>query len=349
MRKRLPKKHSKCIKIKPLTRRQKYEFIYLLGNLLENGFSLEQSIHFMQTISVKQQPQLNDVEKRLLTGESFAKCLTNIGFTKEQIAPIKFSEVHGDLVTTLKRMSHQMNEREKQRKEMIKVLSYPVLLLVFLFMMILGMKVFIIPQLSELSSENNQSSMFQLLDYSLKWGIGFIVIVGVVGVCYDRYLTKNSQIKKLTLYSRLPIVGSLIKSYYTALFATEWGNLLSQGMEFKDVVLVMKKKGYSSLMQEMAKEIKIKLESGIFIDEPIEDWVFLKPELTWIIRQGEIHGHLGHELRVYGQREWEVFIAECEKKIQWLQPLTFLLIAVLIISIYGSLLLPIYSGMGEFY
>lgn len=303
----------------------------------------------MQTISVKESVQLAHIEKRLLKGDTFAKCLESVGFSKEQLAPIKFSEVHGELIKTLKRMSRQMNEREKQHKEMIKVLSYPLLLLFFLVSILIGMKWVIIPQLSELSTEGESSSMFHMVDNVLRYGLGMVMICALIGYLVDKRLERQSPIKKLNLYSRIPVAGGLIKCYYTSLFATEWGNLLSQGMEFKTVVLVMEKKGYSPLMQEMAKEIKQKLESGVFIDEPIEAWTFLKPELTWIIRQGEIHGHLGQELVMYGHREWEVFIAECEMKIQWLQPITFLLIAVLIVSIYGSLLLPIYSGMGDFY
>lgn len=349
MKKELHKKLTKPTKIKALSRQEQYEFVYLLGNLLENGFSLEQSIKFMRTISVKQDKQFKYIEKKLLKGETFANCLMGVGFSKEQLAPIKFSEVHGDLVGTLKRMSTQMKEREKQRKDMIKVLSYPALLLLFLLAMIVGMKWFILPQLSDLSQDDSQPSMFTFLDNGLKYGgIGLILIFAS---CYliNKRLNRESQIKKLRLYCKIPLVGKLLTSYYTSLFATEWGNLLSQGMEFKEVVLIMQQKGYSDLMQEMSKKLKIKLEEGIFIDEPISQWSFLKPELTWIIRQGEVHGKLGQELVVFGQREWEVFIAECEKKIQWLQPITFLLIAVLIVSVYGSLLLPIYSGMGDFY
>ncbi|UNM89270.1 MULTISPECIES: competence type IV pilus assembly protein ComGB [Enterococcaceae] len=349
MKRKSHKKLIKSIKIKPYNHQEKYEFIYLLGNLLENGFSLEQSIQFMKTISFKQGKQLNYIERKLLKGESLAKCLLGVGFSKEQLAPIKFSEVHGDLVGTLKRMSSQMKERQKQRKEMIKVLSYPILLLIFLIGIIIGMKWVILPQLSELSQDPATPSMFSLIDKGLKYGLFFISTLILSGYLVVNQLNRYSQIKKLMLYARLPVIGKLLTSYYTSLFATEWGNLLSQGMEFKEVVLVMQQKGYSQLMQEMSKEIKIKLEQGIFIDEPISQWRFLKPELTWLIRQGEIHGRLGQELTIFGEREWENFMTECEKKIQLLQPITFLIIAILIVSVYGSLLLPIYNGMGDFY
>lgn len=342
-------KRTKNSKIKPFNRQQKDDFVYLLATLLENGFSLEQSIKFMRTISVKQTKQLTFIEKKLLKGESFAQSLMGIGFSKEQLAPIKFSEVHGDLVGTLKRMSRQMREREKQRKEMIKVLSYPLLLLLFLVAMVLGMKWLILPQLSDLSQDGADSPMFYFLDKGIQYTFILLGVLLVIGYLLDKRWNKGSQIKKLTIYIKIPIVGRLMTSYYTSLFATEWGNLLSQGMEFKEVVLTMQQSGYSNLMQEMAKEIKETLEEGIFIDEPIARWTFLRPELTWIIRQGEIHGNLGKELVVFGQREWESFIDECEKKIQWLQPITFILIAILIVSVYGSLLLPIYSGMGDFY
>lgn len=73
---------------------------------------------------------------------------------------------------------------------------------------------------------------------------------------------------------------------------------------------------------------------------------FLNPELSLIILQGEVKGNLGKELLIYGRREWEGLMKLADKKIRFLQPMMFLLIAVLIISVYSALLLPIYKGMG---
>lgn len=323
----------------------------LLGELLDNGFSLEQSIHFMMMVSKKQKGKLRYIEKRLLKGDTLAKSLETLGFTKNQLAPLRFAEIHGDMVSTLKRMSKQMSEKGKQQKDMLKILSYPVTLLLFLVLMLIGMKQFIIPQLSSLSMDQESSApkSFAWLDQGLRWGSLSILVGLLTFFLIIKYLGKKSEVIKMNFLAKTPIVGKLVTSYYTALFATEWGNLLSQGMTFKSVVLVMEQDGYSPLMQEMAREIQREIERGYFMNEPMKQWHFLTPELTLIIRQGEVNGRLGEELVMYGKKEWETFISEGEKIIQYLQPMTFILIAVLIVSIYGSLLLPIYGGMGEFY
>ena len=99
----------------------------------------------------------------------------------------------------------------------------------------------------------------------------------------------------------------------------------------------------------MAQTIKKKKKKGIYIEGPIKEWYFLKPELNLILLQGEVKGDLGKELLIYGKKEWDNWLNLAERKMRFLQPLMFLLIAVLIISVYAALLLPIYSGMGEMY
>jgi competence protein ComGB len=108
-------------------------------------------------------------------------------------------------------------------------------------------------------------------------------------------------------------------------------------------------KNYTPLMREMAQGIEKEIEKGISINGPIKEWHFLNPELSLIILQGEVKGNLGKELLIYGRREWEGLMKLADKKMRFLQPMMFLLIAVLIISVYSALLLPIYKGMGDMY
>lgn len=199
----------------------------------------------MKTISFKQGKQLNYIERKLLKGESLAKCLLGVGFSKEQLAPIKFSEVHGDLVGTLKRMSSQMKERQKQRKEMIKVLSYPILLLIFLIGIIIGMKWVILPQLSELSQDPATPSMFSLIDKGLKYGLFFISTLILSWYLVVNQLNRYSQIKKLMLYARLPVIGKLLTSYYTSLFATEWGTYYHKEWNLKRLYWLCNKRVFT--------------------------------------------------------------------------------------------------------
>lgn len=322
----------------------------LLAELLDNGFTLEKSLSFLMTVNTKRKQEIEDMNRQLLAGRNLNKCLKSLRLNDSQNAQLSFAEIHGDLTGTLTRMAQHMSDREKQREHLIKVISYPILLLLFLSSMVLGMKWYILPQLTDLY-EGAEGRNLGLLVVNNGPTILFVMLMCGL-ICYGLlklFLSKKSAIYQANMLARIPFLKPFVMHYYTSLFSMEWGKLLTQGMEFRDVVLTMNQSGYTPLMQEMAKEIEGKIERGISIDGPIKSWRFLKPELNLIILQGEVKGDLGKELLIYGKKEWESFINLAEKRMRFIQPLMFLLIAVLIISVYGALLLPIYSGMGELY
>lgn len=62
---------------------------------------------------------------------------------------------------------------------------------------------------------------------------------------------------------------------------------------------------------------------------------------------GELKSKLGKELMIFSEENWSLFFERMERAMQLIQPIVFLLVALLIILIYGAMLLPIYSNMGN--
>lgn len=341
---------KKFMKNSGFTHKETQEFLELLAELLGNGFSLEKSFVFLKTVTPNKKTEIKEMNRQLLKGKNLSLVLSSLKLSESQQAQLSFAEVHGDLVGTLTRLSQQMLDKEKQKQHLNKIISYPMLLLLFLSGMILGMKLYILPQLEGFYEATEGRNIGIMFINNSPLIIGCILLAGgLMYVLLKYYLSKKSAVFRSNWLCQLPFVGRFFKTYYTSLFATEWGKLLTQGMEFREVVLVMKGPGYTPLMKEMAQTINQKLEKGIYIEGPIKEWYFLKPELNLILLQGEVKGDLGKELLIYGKKEWDNWLNLAERKMRFLQPLMFLLIAVLIISVYAALLLPIYSGMGEMY
>ena len=336
--------------VNSFSKKETQDVLSLLAELLQNGFNLEQSLDFLVVIKPKKKKSIKHIKRRLIKGNSLSESLGLLNLTASQKAQLSFAEIHGDLVSTLLTMSEQMIDKEKQKQHLIKLISYPILLLVFLFGAVLGMKCYILPQMTELYTQDNNNNIGLLIVNNSPLVIGLLVILTLISYFLVKsFLAKKSAIEQANWWSRIPIVNQFYKAYYTSLFASEWGRLLIQGMEFRDVVLIMTGKNYTPLMREMAQGIEKEIEKGIPINGPIKEWHFLNPELSLIILQGEVKGNLGKELLIYGRREWEGLMKLADKKIRFLQPMMFLLIAVLIISVYSALLLPIYKGMGDMY
>lgn len=335
---------------KKISRKETKEILNLLAELLANGFDIEQSFSFLKLVMPTRGKFFKQMKRQLLKGRSLSICLLSLNLTESQQAQLTFSEIHGDIVGTLERISKQISDQDTQKNQLIKVISYPVLLLLFLFSVIFGMKVYVLPQLADLYSQSKGKNWgLALVEHSPQILLGICLLTFFIYGIGKCYLSQKSAVARANWWSKVPVVNKFYKSYYTSLFATEWGKLLTQGMEFREVILVMNQQGYTPLMQEMSRTIEKQLEKGVSLNKGIVEWHFLKPELNLILLQGEVKGDLGKELLIYGQREWCYLIALAEKKIRFIQPAMFVFIAVLIISIYSALLLPIYNGMGDLY
>ena len=71
----------------------------------------------------------------------------------------------------------------------------------------------------------------------------------------NRYLKHQSAIQRAFVYLKLPIIRGLYREYVSAFFALEWGKLLAQGLEMKEVIDLMRHTTNYPLMKELAGAI----------------------------------------------------------------------------------------------
>ena len=109
--------------------------------------------------------------------------------------------------------------------------------------------------------------------------------------------------------------------------------------------MCMQQTSTATLVQELAVQLELCLASGGLLPDKLKDYAFLTPEFSLIVFQGEMRGKLGEELFVYSQLLTDRLFQQIEKKIQWIQPVIFLLVALLIVGVYAAMFLPIYGNI----
>ena len=130
----------------------------------------------------------------------------------------------------------------------------------------------------------------------------------------------------------------------TAYYAREWGNLLGQGIDLLDLVALMKEQK-SKLFRELGADLEEALMLGQSFPDRIASHPFFTKELSLIIAYGEANARLGYELEVYAEEVWQAFFNRLNKATTFVQPLVFVIVAVVIVMIYAAMLLPMYQNM----
>ncbi|MGM0215424.1 competence type IV pilus assembly protein ComGB [Enterococcus sp. AZ109] len=331
--------------MKKLTIQQKLLFCQLLGDLLNNGFSLQQALNFLQTAHSLPSEILAMVQQNLHSGLLLSKSFDQLNFSADQVLQISLGEMHGGIALTLQGIAKQMVLVQKQRQNFLKAVSYPGMLMLFLILILLGMRTFLLPQLldSGMLSADNPSILFIQVT---PWLILTVLFVGLLWLfLWNVWGQKQSYLIKYTFLAKLPLMGRLYRDYYSAYFALEWGKLFDQGLELQQIIACLLATEKDSLMKELALSLQQNLVQGQSLAQLLKEYPFLTSEFGQIVQQGEVRGNLGKELLTYSQLVWHRFFTRLEFLCSWLQPLVFLFVALLIVSIYVAMLLPLSSGL----
>ncbi|MFV0557281.1 MAG: competence type IV pilus assembly protein ComGB [Enterococcus sp.] len=327
-----------------LAKRQ--QFISVLTDLLANGFSLQEALLVMEHTQRFSNELLTNFQATLLSGGKLSACFAAIDCTPQEIAQIQLAQEHGNLIQTLHNISEQIAIKIKQKRELQKVTTYPVILLLFLSSALISMRQFLLPQLLDTG----------MIDES-HWGIRLIVqapyylagcLVGLtIGFFFIRqYLKKASPIQKATFWARIPIFNEGYRLATAAHFSLEWGKLFCEGVEMRQIILFMQQTDKNSLLADVASELHEVMQRGDSLADKLASYSFFPGEFPLIIFRGEAKGNLGAELILYSQLTQKLLVQKIEKWMQWIQPIVFLFIALLIVSVYGAMFLPIYGNMG---
>lgn len=324
-----------------ITRKQRIDFVHLLGDLLENGFSLQQAFDFFMNANLFDSSILDTVQQDLHEGKSLAASFSQMNYSNDQVLQIELAESHGNLSQTLLGIAEQMRLVQRQRENFLKAVSYPLLLLVFLIVILLGMRFFLLPQLLDSGMIRAEDFSVQLIESVPLIGLGMIILLLFLILGWQSWGRRQDYLVRFRFLAKIPLIGSLFSNYYSAYFALEWGKLFHQGLELQQIIECLLVIDGKSLMQELAADLKVRLGQGNTLAEELKRYPFLTKEFSRIVFQGEARGNLAKELLTYSQLVWRRFFNQLEFLCSWLQPLVFLIVALLIVSLYLTMLLPL--------
>lgn len=101
----------------------------------------------------------------------------------------------------------------------------------------------------------------------------------------------------------------------------------------------------SQLFRELGKDLETALIAGIPFHQQLKNYPFFKRELSLMVEYGQVKSKLGSELEIYAKECWETFFQKVNQSMQFIQPLVFIFVAMMIVLIYAAMLLPIYQNM----
>jgi len=226
----------------------------------------------------------------------------------------------------------------EDKKKLIEVATYPLILLGFLLLIMLGLRNYLLPQLD---SSNIATQIIGNLPQIFLGMVGFVSVGVLLALTFYK---RSSKMRVFSILARLPFLGIFVQTYLTAYYAREWGNMISQGMELMQIFQIMQEQG-SQLFKEIGRDLAQALQNGREFSQTIATYPFFKKELSLIIEYGEVKSKLGSELEIYAEKTWETFFTRVNRTMNLVQPLVFIFVALIIVLLYAAMLMPMYQNM----
>ncbi|GFH42455.1 competence protein CglB [Lactococcus hodotermopsidis] len=309
-----------------------------MNNLFSSGFHLAEIVNFLGRSNLVEKEFVTTMREGLANGQNLSQILNDLKFSKSVVTQVALADFHGNTQQTLYLIEENLMKMQKVRQKLLSVATYPVILLAFLVLIMLGLKTYLLPQVESNNFAGKLIGYLPLL-FLLFAFVGSLLALGIV-----RYLKRTSPLVNFQKLGNLPIIHAYLKLYFTAFYAREWGNLIKQGLEMRQILEIMKTQD-NRFFREIGQDLLNAMRSGQEFHNKINNYRFFTPELALIVEYGEMKSKLGDELLIYSDESWEQFFEKVEKSMNLIQPLIFLFVALMIVLIYAAMLLPIYSQM----
>ncbi|MDP4085247.1 MAG: competence type IV pilus assembly protein ComGB [Bacillota bacterium] len=331
---------------------QQASFLKRIGELLSQGYPIAGAIESLAIhMGSKYQEGLKKCLSDLKKGLTFHTVLANLGFHRDLIGYVYFAEQHGNFANAIIEGSNLVLKKEHTQRNLFKLLQYPLLLMVITGFLFVFVEKTLLPNFSILfKSMNLEENNFTKIIYAFgKYFHIFLslfsILAIIISVYYFLIFRKFPILKQKSILTHIPFLGRLLKLLHTHFFSILLSFLLSGGISVSEALQLFEANRRQPFYAALGKEIKIKLLAGESLEKIMSEFTFFEKELAMIIKHGQENGKLDQELFFYSQHCISILEDLLEKSLKTIQPLLYLVIGGLVVSMYLAILLPMYHLM----
>ncbi len=331
--------------------REPAQLLKKMSVLLNEGYTFSDSLFMLMPHHLNNKSDLeNQLLEQLRNGSSMSDVLKVLGIPNIYLMTILVAEQHGKTVQALNTVANQLEKKERNRQRLLKLLTYPIMLFIFLILLFWAFRTYFLPNMSFMmnnrASEGNvqltlSTFFLHLPDFFIVLAIVFVLLI----IFILRWLKKKTIKERLDFLLKIPIVNRNVKLQLTRQIAYELGGLIESGISMQEALDILQKQTLQPYLAEIAEIIQKRIIFGEVLSTAIErENCFYKGFYAHVLH-GEQGGNLGRELQIYSEFLVERTENNVQRILAFVQPLLFLVIALCILGAYLAILLPMYEMM----
>jgi len=329
-------------------------FTTQLAIMVETGVTLSEALDALadQATEPVFKAVVSDLSSQVKGGVEFSAALEKYPriFTRMFVALMKASEASGQMGTMLKRASDYMGQERETLKKIRGAMIYPVCMMVFCTLVVIGLLIFILPRFEKIYSGKGAvlpapTRLLLALSHGMTdyW---FLVLPGIVALATGFYFFNRSEPGKRfmdTVRIRLPMVGVMYRKAYLARGLRTLGTMISTGVALLEGLEITSRIAGNRHFQAIWEAVAEHAREGGSITEELIKHPLVPGTITHMISAGERTGQLANVMnRVADFCEEDVKIA-VKSVTSLIEPAMIIVMGIVIGGIAMALLLPVFS------
>ncbi|MGE7912234.1 competence type IV pilus assembly protein ComGB [Lysinibacillus xylanilyticus] len=329
--------------------KEQAHFFSRLSVLMQEGYLFSQAISILLPHHIEAHEEMQKlVNEKLRQGVGVSGVFEALQISKQHLVAITIAENNGHMIETLKGVAKQMALSESTKKKLMKLLLYPVVLIIFLMLLFLVFRTIFFPNIEKMVTSRTTGTEETSIALS-KVLLHFpdaLIVVSIAVICsiliFHLYLKRRPIAHRLNIILNTPLIRIYIRMSLTRQFAAYLGSLLQSGFSLQASLQILEEQRLQPFLQYMARSIKERVVFGDTLTQAVHLMTVWQKDFSTFVEHGEKSGYLGKELVLYSELLTEKQEQLLYKILAFVQPTFFIIIAMCIVAAYVSLLLPIY-------
>lgn len=322
-----------------------------LATLIGAGLPLVAALNALsdQTESSTLKRIIVSVKEQIEEGSTFAKAIGKYpkAFPRLYTNMIHAGESSGTLQTVLMNLAEHLESTVALRSKIRSALIYPIVMLTFCFLVVIGLFIFVIPNIVEIFTKQGATLplptqiMIGISDFLISYWWSIPVFIGLTVFTLKWYYNQEigrSKIDKLML--RLPILGPINLKIQTARISLTLGALLNSGVQLLTALDITRKMIVNIHVDKALETAREGVKEGKSLAQELKKANIFPSMLFHMIAVGEKSGSLEAMLNKAGSAYESEVNNTLEGLTSLLEPLLMIVVGAIVLSIVVSVMLP---------
>lgn len=328
-------------------------FTKQLSVLLKSSVPLLQSIELLtEQFEGAFRRILIRVKDGLKSGQPLAKELSRYPkiFTNVYVQLVRAGEVSGKLDFILLRLTEYLEKSEETKKKVKKAMSYPIIVMSFAVLVVVGLLVGLVPKLKDMFAQMGKElplptrilmgmSDFFVNNFIL---LGIGLILAIIFFMYWKS-TPSGKYKFDSILLRFPLTAYFSKTRAVVQFCKTLGMLLESGVNLSEALDIVCNIVDNAVLAKQLNQARDKIIKEGKISKYLRETGIFPNIAIYMISTGEQSGKLGEMLTTVGN-DYDMELTELTEGLTAkINPVMTVVMGVIIVFIMASIFLPIMS------